>query len=268
MRASVITAVLAAATAFGGEISYNLTGLGTTDSRWINVSGTDLEGQVIGGILVEPGTLVPGGSSGEAVQISLTPSNSVRLRFTTEPNKGYVVERCDSLATGAWEALLVVDPTPSGSTVVFTDPISPDVAQRFYRVRTAGTAMLKSADGLASSSVPHRARVNAFMDPLGGWSTLGNTAQDVPQSASGRALSAEEAGALARRLANDQAEGSYGIRPFQRNVPARWIAGHWAWRGRQGYGRSDLEAHVRFSANGGAPQANIILLDSQLLRFF
>jgi len=68
--------------------------------------------------------------------ISLTSSNTVRLQFTAQANQGYVIQYRESLESGTWEPLVVVDPIPSAHTVTFEDPISPDTATRFYRLET------------------------------------------------------------------------------------------------------------------------------------
>jgi len=66
--------------------------------------------------------------------ISLTPTNSVQLQFTALANVGYRIEYRDSLATGAWQTLIVLDPVPSSHAVTFTEPILLGKPTRFYRL--------------------------------------------------------------------------------------------------------------------------------------
>ncbi len=62
-------------------------------------------------------------------------SNAVQLAFTAQANTGYVVEYRDSLFTGTWQPLVVVDPIPSVHAVLLTETIDPTGPARFYRVR-------------------------------------------------------------------------------------------------------------------------------------
>ena len=82
------------------------------------------------------------------------------------------------------------------------------------------------------------------------------------QSAS---LTAEQAKAVAMRLANDKASTLYHCRPFRDDQPARFVADRWEWQERQGYGLGDLEARVSFAANGSAPTVEVLLLDGRTL---
>lgn len=66
--------------------------------------------------------------------ISLTSSNTVQLRFTAQANQGFVIQYRDSLSTGDWQPLVVLDPIPSAHPVSFEDPLSPGTATRFYRL--------------------------------------------------------------------------------------------------------------------------------------
>ncbi len=253
----------------GGMIDLN--SLIDTNSGWILEIGTAINdsGQIAG---------IGNHPSGQLraflltpvlkLQISLTSSNSTQLQFTAQPNSGYVIESRDSLSAGTWQAIVVLDPAPTVHEVVFTDPASPAAGMRFYRVRGSGGGMFKSASGtLTHDSVllpPHAPEATAIPELLLQSFVIENRLMSAAPHAPGVALSAEEAAARARRLANDQAERLYNLRPFQRNSPARWTGGRWLWRERQGYGHADFEAEVQFSADGGGSVVNVILIESQL----
>jgi probable HAF family extracellular repeat protein len=68
------------------------------------------------------------------LQISLTPSNAVAIQFTAQANTGYVFEYRDSLSSGTWQTLVVLDPITTVHDVTFTDPLVPGRSARFYRV--------------------------------------------------------------------------------------------------------------------------------------
>lgn len=204
--------------------------------------------------------------SGLHLQISLTSSNSARLQFIAPPNTGYVIESRDSLSTGTWQALVVLDPAPTVHEVVFTDPASPATSMRFYRVRSSGAGMLKSATETRASdsaaSLPEDADVAAIPELSARNFTFDHVIVD---SGPPRAvLSAEEASVLAQRLANDEAERLYHVRPFLRNSPARWMSFRWVWRERQGYGHADFEADVQFGPSAAGPVVKVILIESQV----
>ena len=82
------------------------------------------------------------------------------------------------------------------------------------------------------------------------------------QSAS---LTAAQAKSVAMRLANDKASILYHCQPFRDGQPARFVAGHWVWMGRQGYGHDDFQATVEIAANGSTNSVDVQLLDSKLL---
>jgi hypothetical protein len=69
------------------------------------------------------------------LQISVTASNSVLLQFTAQANAGYVIEYRESLSSGAWQTLVVLDPVPTDHEVAFTDAFVAGRVARFYRVR-------------------------------------------------------------------------------------------------------------------------------------
>jgi probable HAF family extracellular repeat protein len=68
------------------------------------------------------------------LQISLTSSNSVQIQFTAVANTGYLIEYRDSLSSGSWQVLVVLDPIAVVHSVIFTDPLPPGSPRRFYRV--------------------------------------------------------------------------------------------------------------------------------------
>jgi hypothetical protein len=82
------------------------------------------------------------------------------------------------------------------------------------------------------------------------------------QSAS---LTAEQAKTTAMRLANDQAFALYHCRPFHDGQPTRFVAGHWLWVERQGFGHGDIQATVELAADGLTHKVEVHILDSQNL---
>ena len=80
------------------------------------------------------------------------------------------------------------------------------------------------------------------------------------QSAS---LTTEQATTTAVRLANDEASTLYQHRPFVAGQPAQFVAGHWLWVARQGFGRGDIQAAVELAADGSTNSVDLQLFDSQ-----
>lgn len=76
-------------------------------------------------------------------------------------------------------------------------------------------------------------------------------------------LTADQAGAVAGRLANERAQSLYDCQPFAGDAPARFVAGRWLWRDRRACGLADLEATVELAADGSARSCEVILLDSR-----
>jgi hypothetical protein len=76
-------------------------------------------------------------------------------------------------------------------------------------------------------------------------------------------LTPSQAGAVALRLANEQSATLYHCQPFQDETPARFVAGHWVWTERKGYGHSDFQVKVELAADGSAPKVDLELLDSK-----
>ncbi len=206
------------------------------------------------------------GASGINLQISLTSSNSAQLHFTAQPNTGYIIESRDSLSVGTWQALVVLDPAPTVQDVVFTDPSSAAAGLRFYRVSSSGGSLLKSATGRLATDSTLSLSAGAKVDAIPELSARNFTFDHViVDSGAPRAvLSAEEVSVLAQRLANDEAERLYHVRPFLRNSPARWMSFRWVWRNRQGYGHADFEADVQFGPTADRPVVKVILIESQL----
>ena len=85
------------------------------------------------------------------------------------------------------------------------------------------------------------------------------------QSAS---LTTEQATTIAIRLANDKASTLYQHQPFVAGQPAQFVAGHWLWVARQGFGRSDIQATVELAADGSTNSVSLQLFDSQNERSF
>jgi hypothetical protein len=79
------------------------------------------------------------------------------------------------------------------------------------------------------------------------------------QSAS---LTAEQARSLAIKLANDKALALYHCQPFRDGQPAQFVAGHWIWTGRQGFGHADVQATVELAEDGSAHNVDVKLFDS------
>jgi hypothetical protein len=85
------------------------------------------------------------------------------------------------------------------------------------------------------------------------------------QSAS---LTTEQATTTAMRLANDKASTLYQHRPFVAGQPAQFVAGHWLWDARQGYGLGDIQATVELAADGSTNNVDLHLFDSHTFREF
>src|ERR1017187_2848081 len=79
------------------------------------------------------------------------------------------------------------------------------------------------------------------------------------QSAS---LTSEQATTTAMRLANDKASTLYQHQPFIAGQPAKFMAGHWLWVARQGYGLGDMQATVELAAKGATNSVDLKLFDS------
>jgi len=82
----------------------------------------------------------------------------------------------------------------------------------------------------------------------------------VPTSA----LTGAQAEAKAVELANEKAQALYNCQPFQKGRPAELVDGYWVWTDGRPYGAADLEATVKFAADGTNPEVTVSLLDSRL----
>jgi hypothetical protein len=80
------------------------------------------------------------------------------------------------------------------------------------------------------------------------------------QSAS---LTSQQATTTAMRLANDKASVLYQHQPFVAGQPAQFVAGHWLWSARQGFGRGDIEATVELAMDGSTNNVELQLFGSQ-----
>jgi beta-lactamase regulating signal transducer with metallopeptidase domain/biopolymer transport protein ExbD len=82
----------------------------------------------------------------------------------------------------------------------------------------------------------------------------------VPTSA----LTGAQAEAKAVELANEKAQALYNCQPFQKGRPAELVDGYWVWTDGRPYGAADLEATVKFAADGANPEVTVNLLDSRV----
>ena len=79
----------------------------------------------------------------------------------------------------------------------------------------------------------------------------------------GVSLTTEQATTTAMRLANDKASTLYQHRPFVAGQSAQFVAGHWLWVARQGFGRGDIQATVELAADGSTNSVDLQLFESQ-----
>src|ERR1039457_5061082 len=76
-------------------------------------------------------------------------------------------------------------------------------------------------------------------------------------------LTANQAKAVAIRLANEKADTTYHSQPFDDGQPPSFVAGHWTWRQ---LGTGDIEATVELAADGSTNSVTIIhLVDKVIL---
>jgi len=76
-------------------------------------------------------------------------------------------------------------------------------------------------------------------------------------------LTTQQATATAMRLANDKAFALYQHQPFVVGQPAQFIAGHWLWVSRQGFGSGDIQASVELAKDGSTNKVDLQLFDSK-----
>ena len=91
-----------------------------------------------------------------------------------------------------------------------------------------------------------------------------NNLAHVEKQVRASTLTAAQAQALARRLANEKAQELYHCQPFKDGPPAQWVQGYWVWHDGRAQGTLDIEATVKFAADGTSPDVNVTLLDSRL----
>ncbi len=211
-----------------------------------------------------PGSSVAGNLL--SLRIALIASNSFQLEFTAQPNTGYVLEYRDSLSSGTWQELVVLDPITSLHEVLLTEPLDPARAMRFYRVRDAALTALTEP---TSGPVEYPSELINAPQETGSAGLLAESPFHYGSSAVQRtgtvaALSATQAGGLAQTLANDRARTLFSCQPFHSYSSARFVDGHWLWRGRRGLGPVDFDAEVSFEADGANPEVKVLLLDSRL----
>jgi len=76
-------------------------------------------------------------------------------------------------------------------------------------------------------------------------------------------LTGAQAEAKAVDLANEKAQALYNCQPFQKRRTAKLVDGHWVWNDGRSYGAGDIEATVKFAADGTNPEVTVNLLDSR-----
>ena len=76
-------------------------------------------------------------------------------------------------------------------------------------------------------------------------------------------MSVEQATALARKLANEQAQDHYHCQPFRDGPSAEFVQRQWVWRDLKAQGQLDVEGSVSFAADGANPSVRVILLDNR-----
>jgi uncharacterized protein (TIGR03067 family) len=81
----------------------------------------------------------------------------------------------------------------------------------------------------------------------------------------GARFTAEQAGAMARDLANEKAQTLFKCRPFQDGVPAHLAEGRWSGHDLRGQGNGDIKANVAFAINGENPDVRVTRLDNRTL---
>ncbi len=205
-----------------------------------------------------------------SLRITLISSNSFQLEFTAQPNTGYVLEYRDSLSSGTWEALVVLDPIASVHEVLLTEPLDPATPMRFYRVRDAALTALTEPTNGPLESPPALADAT---QQRGSSSLLAESGFHFGSPEAGRvgavsALSATQAGVLAQALANERARTVYACQPFRHSAPARFVDGLWVWREQCGQGAVDFEAEVKLEVDGANPDVKVLLLDSRAVTSF
>jgi uncharacterized lipoprotein YmbA len=156
-------------------------------------------------------------------------------------------------------------PYGSGAVkAVETRALPVKAAQPIYRYTALANALWVGESALKqgkrtviSCKIPHEHMKTRHLIPL---ALVLAGCSSAPHS---RALSVEQATALARRLANEQAQAQYHCQPFRGGPTAELVQGHWVWRDLKGQGQLDVEGSVDFAADGASPTVRVMLLDSR-----
>jgi hypothetical protein len=90
-----------------------------------------------------------------------------------------------------------------------------------------------------------------------------NNVGSVEQQVAAGTLSGAQAEALAEKLANEKAQVLYNCQPFRNGTPAKLVQGYWVWHDLRAKGTLDVEAAVKFAADGTHPDVRVNLLDSR-----
>jgi beta-lactamase regulating signal transducer with metallopeptidase domain len=103
---------------------------------------------------------------------------------------------------------------------------------------------------------PQNDQARGLLDNLKGY-------KSQQERAGASTLTGAQAEALAEKLANEKAQALYHCQPFRSGTPAQWVQGSWVWHDLRAQGTLDLEATVKFAADGTHPDVRVILLDSR-----
>jgi hypothetical protein len=187
------------------------------------------------------------------VAVALFAMGAERLIDDKLATKADVVLRVKRLTPGEgskylWYRVEVVQVLKNDSSEIFTNALSvaanswkpgvPEGESTIYleRYNKTGKALWKLVGGEASTGVSH---------------------------ANKQSLTAEQAKALAIRLANDKASTLYHSQPFGAGQPAQFVTDHWLWAAQQGFGSGDIQARVELAADGSTNSVNLQLFDSK-----
>jgi tetratricopeptide (TPR) repeat protein len=131
-------------------------------------------------------------------------------------------------------------------TPEFEELVPSDKAKAGQDIEAVRAVRLKPDDAEPSNTEAHT-------DPV---PLLGKPALTGP-------LTGAQAEALAVQLANEKAQALYNCRPFRKGIPAELVQGRWVWHDLRGYRVVDVQATVKFAADGTNPKVEVILLDSR-----
>ena len=104
---------------------------------------------------------------------------------------------------------------------------------------------------------PQNDQARGLLDNLKGY-------KSQQERAGASTLTGAQAEAKAVELANEKAQALYNCQPFQKGRPAELVDGYWVWTAGRPYGAADLEATVKFAADGTNPEVTVNLLDSRV----